>query len=102
MSTQTPLYSTEAIRIRDVEWRFAIDAQTGRGGYEWRKHQPQWQSLHCYPHRTLGLVTLNQLDRALYQPNRNEIATARTACVRVAQAFQLTTQQMAHRQFSLL
>ncbi len=97
-----PLYSTDTLLIRDVQWRFAISAETGRGEFQWRKHQSEWQGLDCYPHRALGLVTLNQLDRALYQPNRQEIATAREAVTRSHQAFQLTTQQMAARQAALI
>lgn len=102
MSTQTALYSTEPARIRDTQWRFAIDPHTGRGEYQWRRHQDQWQPLACYPHRVLGLVTLSELDRAIYQPQRDSIQAAREACTRMRQEFELTTQQMHARQLELL
>ena len=95
MSTQTALYSTEPVRIRGTEWRFAIDPQTGRGAYQWRRHNVTWQPMECYPNRVLGLVTLAELDRAIYQPQRDRIQAARQACTQMRQAFELTTQQMA-------
>lgn len=95
------LYSTDPLNLRGTLWRFAIDAGTGRGEFQYQD-AGRWLPLSLYNHRAHGLVTLNELDRALYQPSRNEIQTAREACVRVAQAFQLTTQQMVARQASLI
>ena len=99
--SQTALYSTPTATIRAIEWRFSIDPFTGRGGYQWRTLTGTWAPLETYPHRKYGLVTLAELDRAIYQPHRDTIAAAREACVRMRQSFHLTTQQMAARQTPL-
>ena len=88
--SQTALYSTPTATIRAIEWRFSIDPFTGRGGYQWRTLTGSWAPLETYPHRRYGLVTLAELDRAIYQPHRDTIAAARLACQQMRDQFGLT------------
>lgn len=87
------LYSTDPVTIRGTSWRYAIRADDGRGEYQWQRHQSEaWLPLAVYPHRVLGLITLAQLDRAIYEPQRDRIAAARAACGSMSRAFSLAPQ----------
>ena len=84
--SQTALYSTPTATIRAIEWRFSIDPFTGRGGYQWRTLTGTWAPLETYPHRKYGLVTLAELDRAIYQPHRSEERRVGKECLRLCRS----------------
>ena len=86
------LYSTPTATVRGIQWRFAIREQDARGEYQFLDQWDRWIPFCLYEHRRQGLVTLNELDRALYQPHRASIAQARASIDRMGRDFTLQAQ----------
>lgn len=108
----TALYSTEPVTILGVRWRYAFD-RFGHGEYEYfSEHAKCWYLRCLYNHQKFGLVTIAELNRALYQPNRSAINAARDAikgaprnmshsAEQAAEHFHLVSQS-ANMQFNLI
>jgi len=95
------LYATAPATVGTHAWRFTIDSATGRGGYEFCR-DGFWLPFHRYEPRKHGLVTLNELDQALYHPNRASIAQARAAVDRMGRDYTLRQQHNPGAQASLI
>lgn len=84
----TALYSTNTRTIRGTPWRFAIRADNGRGEFQWQDGNA-WRGLATYPHRKLGLITLAELHRLIYEPQAGNIRAARRSAEAMPAGFEL-------------
>lgn len=97
----TALYSTEPVNIVGTAWRYAIDERTGRGAFQYFDCDcSTWFPFDVYQHKRHGLVTLAELHRALYEPNRRKIEEARKLAD-IRPTFTLTA-PVAAMQFNLI